>query len=278
MYEWLEIIFLAVLQGIAEFLPISSSGHLIIAERAMEQLANKRFPDLLELNIALHLGTLGSILVVYWQRILRLLTVDRRVIGLVIVATLPAVVSGLPMHEIPALKAALESPLLTGWMLLVTSCLLIWGSRHSSGTTEYQHLSYGKAFIIGCAQAFAILPGVSRSGSTIVGGLGVGLRRDDAATFSFLMAIPVTAGAVILEGKDVVLDSLAGTRSLGNSLPMIVGIAVAFIVGIVTLRVLLHWLRAGKLHYFAFWCFPMGLLVIAWQLGLFGLSAPAVSS
>jgi len=266
MDQTIEILLLGVLQGIAEFLPISSSGHLIISAAALEEWTGKQLPDFLELNIALHLGTLISILVVYWQRIVRLLSEDRRVIGLVVVATLPAVFVGLPLHEIESLKGLLTSPLLTGWMLMVTGAMLLFGSRRPAGELDYTQLSYKKALTIGVVQAVAILPGISRSGSTIVGGLCTGLRRDAAATFSFLMAIPVTAGAVILEGKDLLTEASAGSRDLWASLPLLLGAVVSFVVGVIALHWLIQWLRAGKLHQFAWWCIPLGAAVVMWQM------------
>ncbi len=265
MENLVEVVLLGILQGIAEFLPISSSGHLNIAQAAFKQFSAHTLPDAMTVTIALHLGTLVSILVVYWQRIWRLLSTDRHVIGHVIVGTIPAGVVGVTLHELmkasPALKEAFSSPLLAGCMLLVTGGMLFYAARRTPGDTDYTGMTYRQALIVGLVQAVAILPGISRSGSTIVGGLCVGLRRDAAATFSFLLAIPVTAGACLVEGKDLLLGQAAP-----ESLAVLLGGAlVSFVVGIAALRWLIAWLQAGKLHHFAWWCIPFGLLVIVWQ-------------
>jgi undecaprenyl-diphosphatase len=274
MDNLIEIVLLGILQGIAEFLPISSSGHLNIAQAALKQFSSRSLPDAMTVTIALHLGTLVSILVVYWQRIWRLLGADRHVIGHVIVGTLPAGIVGVALHEwmkaSPPLKEAFSSPMLAGCMLLFTGVMLIYAGRRPPGETDYTGMTYRQAFMVGLVQAVAILPGISRSGSTIVGGLCVGLRRDSAATFSFLLAIPVTAGACVVEGKDLLFGEHA-PESLGLLLG---GAMVSFVVGLVALRWLIAWLQAGKLHQFAWWCIPMGLVVIAWQW-FHGVSAVA---
>ncbi len=265
MFDWLAIILLGVLQGIAEFLPISSSGHLNIAQAALHDAGGLTLPDSLTVTIALHFGTLLSIIVVYWQRIWRLLGADRRVIGLVIVGTIPAGVVGVALHEwfkvSPSLKAGFTNPALTGLMLFVTGAGLLWSARHSSGQVDYTHMTYRQALCIGLAQAVAILPGISRSGSTIIAGLVTGLRRDAAATFSFLLAIPVTAGACLVEAKDLLAESHSST----DWRPLLCGAVVSFVVGVLALKWLLSWLRAGRLQDFAWWCLPVGALTCLWQ-------------
>jgi undecaprenyl-diphosphatase len=123
-------------------------------------------------------------------------------------------------------------------------------------------LGYGPALLIGLFQAFAILPGISRSGTTIVAGLGCGLRRDEAATFSFLLAIPAIGGAGLLELKDL-LSEPAGHMPLGA---LALGALVSFVVGLLSLCWLIRWLQKGRLHLFAWWVIPLGLAVIAWRL------------
>lgn len=179
----LEILFLAVVQGIAEFLPISSSGHLVILGDLLGGLTKKP-----TLEIILHAGTLGSILVVFWRRILDLLTSDRRVIPLLVVGTLPAVIAGLTIKT--QFESILRNPLLASAMLLVTGSMLVVLGRLKQHNEAYQAMTLPAAFAVGCFQAFAILPGVSRSGSTILGGRLLGLNNEDSVTFSFLLAIP----------------------------------------------------------------------------------------
>ncbi|MCA9155840.1 MAG: undecaprenyl-diphosphate phosphatase [Pirellulaceae bacterium] len=258
----LEILTLAVVQGVAEFLPISSSGHLVVVSalfHAGDATAEAASADV---NIVLHGGTLISILVFYWRRIWRLIGADRRVIPLLIVGTIPAAVLGVIVKT--QFESLLESPLLAGCMLPVTGLMLLLISGREGGEDDYSKLSYKAVLVIGCFQAFALLPGISRSGSTIVAGLLVGLHRRAAATFSFLLAIPVIGGATVLELKDLVeAKSLDAPPSL-----LLAGAVVAFAVGLVSLAWLIRWIERGKLHYFAYWVIPLGLAIVVWQLML----------
>jgi undecaprenyl-diphosphatase len=124
-------------------------------------------------------------------------------------------------------------------------------------------MSYRQALSIGLFQAVAILPGISRSGATIVGGLLVGLRRDAAATFSFFLAIIAICGAIVLELRKFAIEGVGD-----QGLTLMVGAAVSFVVGMFALRLLLRWLNEGRLHWFAAWCIPVGLLVVAWQVAI----------
>jgi len=255
----IEVIVLAVVQGICEFLPISSSGHVVVLAELFEQLGQPTH-ELLTLNIVLHLGTLGAILVFYWRRLCRLLGEDRRVVKLLVAGTLPAVAVGLPVRW--ALGDPLESALLAGCMFPLTGAMLAWTAWLTPGTTTCRELSYARAFLVGVFQAFAILPGISRSGATIVAGLACGLKRDEAAAFSFLLAVPVIGGAGLLE-----LVALAREPSHSTPLGMLaLGAAVSFAVGLAALAWLLRWLQKGRLHHFAWWVLLLGPTVIAWRL------------
>ncbi len=252
--QW-RVMILAVIQGIAEFLPISSSGHVVIIDALLGGS-----PDSARLNVALHFGTLLSIIVFYWRRIWALLAADRRVIGLMIVGTIPAAVLGLTIKA--RYGWVLEQPLLAAFMLPITGFMLLGLSRIKPGQIEYQQLTYIKAFLIGCAQAFALLPGISRSGSTIVAGSCLGLTRQSAATFSFLLAIPAIGGASILELKDIFSEEVHQT-----SLWLVGGGAcVSFIIGLGALSVLVRMLDQGRLHWFAYWLIPFGFAVVVWLL------------
>ncbi|TWT76382.1 Undecaprenyl-diphosphatase [Planctomycetes bacterium CA13] len=251
----LQIIILAIVQGIAEFLPISSSGHLVVLGAMMGELSESA-----TMEIILHAGTLGSILVIYWRRILDLLTRDRRVIGLMVVGTIPAVIVGLTIKE--SFEWLLRDPLLAGAMLIVTGVFLVILGRLRPRDGNYQQLSYLSAFLIGCFQAFAILPGVSRSGSTILGGRLFGLKGDDSVTFSFLLAIPAICGATVLAAKDIIKGEEVVSSLQYSTTQMLVGAVVAFLVGLVALKWLIGWSRLDRLHWFAYWCIPMGILVI----------------
>ena len=253
-----QIVVLAVLQGATEFLPVSSSGHLVIAAAFLTSEGSTAGLDIGELNIVLHGGTLLSILVYYWRRIWRLVGQDRRTLGLLVLGTIPAVVIGVPLKKLAG-DTVLANPLLAGALLPVTGLFLLL-AQGKPGSDRYQDLSYGKTFLIGLSQAIAILPGLSRSGATITAGSRLGLSPDSAATFSFLLAIPAIGGACVLQ-------ALSGIGQVATPWwHLLIGAGVAFAAGLVSLVWLIHWIQRGRLHYFAWWCIPVGILVVIWQL------------
>ncbi|MEM9187122.1 MAG: undecaprenyl-diphosphate phosphatase [Planctomycetota bacterium] len=261
----LEILILAVVQGLTEFLPVSSSGHLVVANAALEAAGKAEAKDLVEVNIVLHVGTLLAVLVFYRRAIARLLGADRRVIAPLLVGTIPAVVIGLPIKLF--FDEVLESPLLAGFMFPVTAAMLVWVSRQPEGTRDYQELSLREAAGIGLMQALALLPGISRSGSTIAGGLVAGLRREAAGTFAFLLAIPVIAGPGLIEVAEMLRDSGAEQSAGATPTPtLLVGMAVAFAVGYGALAALIQFVKQGRLAAFAWYLVPLGVTVAAWQL------------
>ena len=258
----LEIILLAIVQGVGEFLPISSSGHIVVLATLFEQLGQAFDGEKLTVNIVLHLGTLLAILVFYRQRIVTLLTRERRVIGLVVVGTLPAVFIGLWIKEY--FGDAFESSLLAGFMFPITGLGLLWTSRAKPGDVTCANLRYDEALLIGFAQAFAVLPGISRSGATIVAGLARGMRRDEAAAFSFLLAIPAIAGGGTLHLLELfTTDAPEGQISPGL---LLLGAAISFLIGLGALAWLIRWLEQGRLHLFAWYLLILGPVVILWQL------------
>lgn len=256
--DYINTIVLGVLQGATEFLPISSSAHLVIGQ-ALLKLEN---PGLL-VEIILHLGTLVSVLVYFRGSVWKLArgtflpgrvgAAVRKEVGYLIVATLPAVVVALTLDDY--VEAAFDDVRLAGWMLLVTTTVLV-SSRWTGGGGG--RVNWRIALLIGLAQACAILPGISRSGITIVAGLWLGLKGEDAARFSFLMAIPAILGAGLLHLTDLVQESAA-------ALPwLFVGFLTAGLVGYVVIAWLMGILRRGRLHYFAAYTLPVGLMVIFW--------------
>lgn len=258
MIETLEILIISIVQGIGEFLPISSSGHIAVTEAVFDRfgvpLAGSE-ADFIKLNVLLHLGTLLAVLVVFRKRILDLFGKDLRLIPLLIVGTLPAVVIGLSVKKnAPWIMQDLN---LIAICFLVTGGLLLTTSRRKDqddGKT-CSEMSWTDALFIGVFQSIAILPGISRSGSTIVAGLFRKLRRDEAATFSFLLSIPVIGGAGVLELKDL-FEVPAAEQSLSPTL-LVIGMLSSCVVGIFALLWLLNWLQKGKLWYFALWVFLM---------------------
>jgi undecaprenyl-diphosphatase len=256
-----QVLVLAVVQGIAEFLPISSDGHLVIVAPLLFGQSESP-PGLLGVSIALHIGTLGSILLYYHKRIARLLAQDRRTIGLILVGTIPAGLLGIAIKLWA--ERLVESPLLAGLMLPVTGAALLWSSRQPAGSTEYNAMSWRDSLVIGICQAAAILPGLSRSGSTIAAGLGAGLTRPAAVTYSFLLAIPALAGAGLLE----VLSIVAKGSPPVPLTWLFAGGTVSLVVGLTALWSLERVLQRGWLHWFGWYCIGLGAVVIAWQLAL----------
>ena len=262
--ELIQAVVLGIVQGIAEFLPISSSGHLVILQEPLEQWLNLPSDGAarLTLNVALHFGTLLSILVVYRSDLLRLLQEPRKVLPIV-VATIPVVIAGFTLKG--WIEEHLQTPLVAAGGLLVTAALLLLGQRLERTQSSIASVTWAAAIVIGVFQAVALVPGISRSGSTIAGGLLIGLRRESAATFSFLIAIPAILGASVLKGAEAwSQQSSAAALSVG---PILAGVAVSFGVGLLALRLLLSLVSRRKLHWFAVYCVLASVCTILWQLG-----------
>lgn len=261
----IEILVLAVVQGITEFLPVSSSGHLVVANALLEAIGYPPTRDLVEVNIVLHLGTLLAVLVHYRREIAGMLTRDRQVAAYVMAGTVPAAIVGVGIKkglDDSISSQLLDNVLLAGCMFPITAALLVFAMRRKSGDSDYPQLGYAGALWIGLAQAFAILPGISRSGSTIAAGIACGLRREAAATFAFLLAIPAIAGAGVLEGLDMLDKGTTGTP-LGV---LAAGFFVSFLVGWVSLLLLIRFVRQGRLSVFAWYLIPLSVAVIVWQV------------
>lgn len=279
--DLIRTLLLAVVQGLTEFLPVSSDGHLVVVSAIFESVTGHKLDELLALEIMLHAGTLAAVLIVFRKQAVRLLTADRRVIGLLVVGTLPAAAFGLTLKKLDKTYhwGLLESPLAAGLGLIVTGLVLLWGTRPRSHIAanagkasdadderglSYPELTYGQAMLIGCFQAIAVLPGVSRSGLTIASSLALtDLRRSDAANFSFLLSIPAVGGAVFLQLVEFAREGTGSQLPWGD---LALGAVVSMLVGLVALRWLLLLLRGGKFRYFAYYCIPLGICVTAWQL------------
>lgn len=254
--NWITLVFLAVLQGIAEFLPISSSGHLALGAHWLGMEG-----DQVELSIVLHAGTLLAIVCFYWRRVWALLLEDRRVIPKLIVGTIPAAVLGVFLKKVAPviwgfdLLEGYNAALTSGFMLPLTGLMLLGITAIKPGKANYQDVGYGRVFLIGIFQAFALLPGISRSGSTIVAALLCGMKRESAATFSFLLAIPAILGASVLEAKDIYDQGASMDWQF-----LAAGAVISFLVGYASLQLLVRLVNRGQLHWFALWTIPFGLV------------------
>ncbi len=269
MFEIIKAIVLGLVQGATEFLPVSSSAHLVI----VPWLLGWQPGDLL-FDTILHWGTLVSIVVVFRADFVRIIQAtltslvrrsladaNARLGWWIVLATIPAAVTGLLLKD--AIEKLFQAPVIVGMFLFVTAALLLgseWLARRSSPRTTLEKLSLTDAILIGLAQAVALLPGVSRSGSTIAAGLARGLRRDEAARFSFLLGTPAFLGAGLLQLADVLgTDPSAVTAQLPA---LLVGFVVSAIAGLVAIRFLLDYLRQRTLYPFAIYCVAMGLFVL----------------
>jgi len=263
MSLWI-VILLAVVQGLTEFFPVSSSGHLVILEALFKTREGNAQAGLM-FEIAVHLGTLGAVIIFYRAKLIRLCQAllasalsgrdgyDRyrdevRYVGLVILGTIPAGIVGLLFHD--EVEATFNSPSLSALFLVATGIyLLMTRMRAVRGSLGWQ-----SALIIGVAQAIAILPGCSRSGWTIATGLLLGVGFAEAAEYSFLLSIPAILGALVLT-----LAKEPGVLSAGSFAPLAIGAAVAFLTGLVALKLLIGILTKGAFHRFAYYLLPVGI-------------------
>ncbi len=261
----LQAMLMGLLQGATEFLPVSSSGHLVLVPWLFG------WPDPgLAFDSVLHLGTLLAVLaymraeiavvVAGWWGSVRRRTLElpeERLGWLIVVSAVPGAVLGFLLEDY--FEALFASPRSVALLLVVTGALLVASERLGRRDRCLQQAGLRDAVWIGLAQALAIAPGISRSGATIAGGLLRGLRREDAARFSFLIVIPIIAGAAGLQ-----LVKLVGTGiDSSQAANLLVGFAVAFLVGYAAIGFLLGYLRTRTLRPFALYCWGFGLLSLA---------------
>lgn len=276
MSDWLYVTLLGIVQGLTEFLPVSSSGHLTL----LNALFGFRDTDILSLVVVMHAGSLVAIVAVYLRELLKFLKPGRlRLLVMLVLATIPAGVVGVAVHHFKwderffgNLLCLGLSFLITGAVLRLTGCRKLTSVSDGEQGTELANISWrqaliiglGQALIIGLAQVVAIAPGISRSGSTISAGVLCGVKREAAATFSFLMAIPVIGGAVLVK----LLGALRGGESgIGVSWGVLVlGFAVSAAVSVGALLFLIRLVRRGKLYYFSWYMLALGAAVTLWQI------------
>jgi undecaprenyl-diphosphatase len=253
---WQGIV-LGLVQGLTEFLPVSSSGHLLV----LEVVTGVHTPGVF-VEVALHVATLAAVLVMYGRRlwgiawgVLTLRAQDLRMTGLLLLGTLPAGVVGVLFHA----SIARASLVAIGLGFLVTG-MVNWSTRRRAG--ERREPTVAGAIGVGCAQAVsAAFRGVSRSGSTVAAGLWCGLSPAAAAEFSFLLSIPVIAGAALLESRHIT----SGIAAVG-AVPLAVSFIVAFAAGLWSIRFLVALVRQGRFYAFAPYNWAIGLLTIVYGL------------
>ena len=262
----LNAVLLGLIQGLTEFLPVSSSGHLVIFQNLL------RLPDseqYITYDILLHLGTLISVLFFYWKDVLVLIvsffdllrgkadfkSARHRFLMLLIIGTLPLVAVFLVKNKVETLFG---NPLLVGCALLITGCLLFMTDRLKKGEFAAENMPYKNALIIGLFQLFAVLPGISRSGSTIFGGVLTGLKKEFAVKFSLLLSIFAILGASAASVPDI----LSGEGMPVPAFQCVLGLVVSAVSGIAAIKFLVSMLGRNKFKYFAFYCWIVGIITI----------------
>jgi undecaprenyl-diphosphatase len=269
--ETYQGIILGILQGLTEFLPVSSSGHLVLG-----QIYFNITEFLLIFDISVHMGTLAAVLVVYFSDI-RLMGVsisgclakmvnrkpfaslvktdkNLKLALFILIGSVPTAVIGLVLKKFE--QVLFTSDTLVGCMLILTGTILWVSRQYYRDETAGGEFNAKQAFFIGIVQGFAVIPGISRSGSTIAAGMVAGLDRQTAARFSFLLSVPAIAGAQVLGVKDAVETGFVLNPAI------VYGTIVSFVVGLVALKLLLKLVHTGKFHLFAPYCWLAGTLVL----------------
>ena len=273
---YLQAVILGLIQGLAEFLPISSSGHLAI----LENFFGIKEDSMLFFAVMLHFGTLLSVFVVFWKDIVELfkeliLTIkdligrkgfrlDERPIRklgvMIIVSCIPTAIIGFAFGDI--FEGIYSKPILIGVMFIITGLLLIAAETWGGGNRNINNLNYRNSIFIGIVQGLAIIPGISRSGSTLFASLLCKLDREFAVKFVFLISIPTILGSVILELPDGLKEGIS-SQTWG---PIIVGVLVAFLSGLFAVKVMLKVVSNKKLKYFSCYLFALAAVVIIYSL------------
>jgi undecaprenyl-diphosphatase len=270
METW-KAIALGIIQGLAEFLPISSSGHL----QLFQTIYGIEGGTPLALEIILHIATLIAVVAVYWRALYKMIKKPLASdLKWLVLATIPAVIFAL------SFKGAIDiasNPDFLGYFFLITSALLLIAEALSQfQENRHDRVTWFDALIMGVMQAIGVLPGISRSGATISGGLAAGLKRRETADFAFLMSVPAVLGAGVMLLKDIY--DLAGVNSismaaqfsgevaaLGGWKPVAIGFVTAFVCGFIAIKFMLYIIRKARLRWFAMYTGFLGGVIILWS-------------
>lgn len=266
-----QAIVLAIVQGLTEFLPVSSTAHLVL----FPWFAGWKDPGL-TFDVALHAGTLIAVIIFFWRMWWDMLTAaaglgdraapethqNRKLFWLLVIATIPAAIAGLLFEK--QAESAFRTPLVIGTALIVVGLIMWWGEVVSRDSESLKQVGLLDAIIVGIAQAFAVIPGVSRSGSTMTAGLFRSMKRETAARFSFLLSTPIIAGAALKKGLEVHHQGLPADMRA----PFIVGIIVSAVVGYAVIGWLIRFLEGHTFRPFVIYRVALGVIVLALGLGL----------
>lgn len=268
MLDIISAIILGAVQGISEFLPISSSGHLVIVPHLLGVQTGLAFDTIL------HVGTLVAIFTFFWKDIVNLIKgfivsiidltdgKDRfmkdlreipevRFVWLIIIGTIPTGIIGLLLKD--AIETIFRGTVFVGIFLIITGIILYYSERHSSGHTTEKDMSFKQALTIGICQGLAVFPGISRSGSTIASGLCLGLNREYAARYSFLLSVPAVVGAALVQVKDIAVLDVSTTV-------LVAGFLSSVIFGYLSIKLLMKMIEGWSLDIFAYYCWIVGIL------------------
>lgn len=258
----LQSIILGIVQGLTELLPISSSAHLNLIPWILNWTSSPEFNKAFEaFDVALHSGTLLAILIFFFKDWIKLIiggfnqvvkkerTPEGKMFWYIVLATIPGGAIGFLLDHF--LEGYLEKPIIIAIALIVMGIILYLVDKNCKSETEYEHMSLKQTFLIGLSQCLAFIPGVSRSGITMTAGRAMGVKRESAAKYSFMLSAPIVFAATIYKLKDFVL-----------SIPFIIGVFTSFIVGIFVIKFLLEYLKKGNFKIFAIYRVIIGLFVI----------------
>jgi len=266
-----QAIFMAILQGMTELFPVSSLGHAVVLPRLLGWDLDENAVAFLPFLVVLHVGTAVALLVYFWRDWIGLLLgvlgrgspdeqrAQRRLLGLIVVATIPAVILGFGLRK--PLGALFGAPIVAAAFLIVNGGLLFVGERlrRRGGDRQLDDMSWGGAVLIGLMQSTALIPGISRSGATMVGGLWIGLRHQAAAHFSFLIATPIILGAAVLE-----VPKLLREGAHINGIAWLAGL-VAGVTAFLSVAFLMHYFKRHDfeaLDPFAYYCWAAGAVAL----------------
>jgi undecaprenyl-diphosphatase len=247
--EIIRAIILGIVQGITEWLPVSSSGHLVLFQEFLGFGTDVAF------DVLLHLATLIVILLVFWKDVLAILRSllafrwdeNSKLLFFILLASVPTAIFGLVFHD---WLVGLFSNLLLLGVFFIVNAIILFLTRFAKPAKQ---LNWWKSIVMGVAQGLSIIPSISRSGATVSTGMFLGIKKEKLIRFSFLMAIPAIIGAFIMEAKDLVFN---------NPLPLILGSLTALVVGYFALKLMIRTIEKGKLYYFAYYCLILGVLIL----------------
>lgn len=270
MLDIISAIILGAVQGLSEFLPISSSGHLALIPYILGVETGLAFDTIL------HIGTLIAIFSFFWKDIINLIkgfllslidltegidvfkkelneVPEKRFAWLIIIGSIPTGIIGLLLKD--AIETIFRGTVFIGFFLIITGLILYYSERHSSGNITAKSMTFKQSLIVGICQGLAVLPGISRSGSTIASGLCLGLEREYAARYSFLLSVPAVVGAGLIQIKDIATIDASVTVLLA-------GFISSVIFGYLAIKLLMKMIKGWSLDIFAYYCWIVGVITL----------------